>query len=296
MAKARAADVARIGAELTRRNPPIPYVHGGEDISGMDCQGYVEYCVRRAGGKMSYAGSNDMFRNAGSVYTLSEARQKGLLRPGVGLLIVTQDGKEPEKYKKDGLGNASHVGLFLGTDGVEVGHASSSRGCVTQSTLKNGWTHAIVFDAIEYGAEAGTGDEENSASSGTCRVQADGGLRMRKAPSLKGRYMLVIPDGTLLEVSEVSGGFGKVSYRGHTGWCAMDYLAEVKEEEPTDAPDTETETGDEVMVPRDVLIALADAGNALETWMKKQRLGVNAAVRRAAEAIADTAAYLSGDD
>lgn len=296
MWKVKASDVSRIGSELTKSSPPIPYVFGGQAVDGLDCQGYVEYCVNQCGGKMNYAGSNDMYRNAGTVYTMKEAKNLGYIVPGAGLLIVKNDGNEPKKYKGDGLGNASHVGLYLNTNGVEVGHASSSKGCVTGSTLKNGWTHVILFDAIDYSEYINKSDdkEEDMTMEGRYRVSADGGLRMRETASTKGKYMLIIPCGTELDVTETKDGFGKVSYRGYNGWCSMDYMIPVQDQ-PGDA--TSPSLPDEmVSIPRSVLIALADAGNSLNDWMSKQIFGVNDSVKNAAIAIRETTSFLAGDD
>ena len=296
MGKAKASDVSRIGSELTKSSPPIPYVLGGQTIEGLDCQGYVEYCVNQCGGKMNYAGSNDMYRNAGAVYTMKEAKSLGYIVPGSGLLIVKNDGNEPGKYKGDGLGNASHVGFYLNTNGVEVGHASSSKGCVTGSTLKNGWTHVILFDAIDYSEYINESDDkkEEATMEGRYTVSADGGLRMRKTASTKGRYMLMIPCGTELDVTETKDGFGKVSYRGYDGWCSMDYLVPVQEQSDNSAYPSHSD--DMVSIPRSVLISLADAGNTLNDWMSRQIFGVNDSVKAAASAIHEATAYLAGDD
>lgn len=60
------------------------------------------------------------------------------------------------------------------------------------------------------------------------RVQADGGLRMRDAPSLEtGNKILTIPNGTDVTVYKVSEGWAYVAYNGTQGWCSMDYLVAV---------------------------------------------------------------------
>lgn len=296
MAKPKASKVAAIAASLTKRNPPIPYVFGGQTISGLDCQGYVEYCVNSAGGKMDYAGSNDMFRNAGTVYTLKEAKELGLLIPACGLLIVEHDGKEPERYKADKKGNASHVGFYLDMDGVEVGHASSSKKCVTKSTIRNGWTHVILFSGIDYSEYIDTQEGETMQTTlGTYKVNAGGGLRMRKSPNQNGAYMMIIPDGTTLDILEVQNNFGKAAYKNHAGWCSMDYLVPCEDTETISAVDSET-NDDLVAIPRSVLIDLADAQNNLSAWADRQFFGVNAAIKDALVAMRETAAYLKGDD
>ncbi|MDI9519865.1 MAG: hypothetical protein QM308_01720, partial [Bacillota bacterium] len=117
------------------RQPPITYAQE-------DCQAFVENTVKRAGGEIKdYRGSNDMFRNAcESVHPLDVSIREGLIAPGCVLFIVEQDGGEPERYKSDNQGNASHIGIYTGGT-PEVVHSSSSKGGVVASTLKNGWTH-----------------------------------------------------------------------------------------------------------------------------------------------------------
>ena len=129
----------------------IPYMLGRETLDGRgaDCQGLIEAVVRALGGEISYRGSNDMFRNACSyVGTLDQTRREGRLVPGAVLFIVKNDGGEPPQYK-DGLGNASHMGWYTGGR-YEVVHASSSKGKVTPSTLKNAWTHVGWLKAVDY--------------------------------------------------------------------------------------------------------------------------------------------------
>lgn len=150
MSKPRAVDCANRAMALLE-GVLIPYVLGGEhlDHRGADCQGLIEAIVRDLGGKMSYRGSNDMFRNACSyLKPLADARKDGRLVPGAVLFIVRKDGGEPTHYK-DKLGNASHIGWYTGGR-YEVVHASSSKGRVISSTLKNAWTHVGWLTAIDY--------------------------------------------------------------------------------------------------------------------------------------------------
>ena len=128
----------------------------------MDCQGMIEEAVRKAGGSMSYSGSNAMARAVSGLTTLKEAKKAGL-RPGMALFIHEDGGDYPTKYHADGLGNFSHVGLYAGEDALidtdkygkprscNVVHSSATMGRVAGSTLQNGWTHAGYFREIEYG-------------------------------------------------------------------------------------------------------------------------------------------------
>jgi len=156
----------------------IPYILGKEtlDGDGADCQGLIEAIVRALGGRLSYRGSNDMFRNACSyVGTLSQARKDGRLVPGAVLFIVRQDGGEPPQYK-DKKGNASHVGWYTGGR-YEVVHASNSRGKVAASTLKNAWTHVGWLKAVDYSnnSDINNSKEESMSNQGTTLSQGSRG-------------------------------------------------------------------------------------------------------------------------
>ena len=48
----------------------VQAAHVGYTYDEMDCQAFVEHCVRQAGGSMDYSGSNDMSRRAAWLGTL----------------------------------------------------------------------------------------------------------------------------------------------------------------------------------------------------------------------------------
>jgi len=150
------------GAAVAAR--AIKAVDEGHTYQKMDCQAFIEYCVQQCGGQMAYAGSNDMYRNA-QVYlaTIANAKAEGKLVPGAGLLIVEEvSSKTPAKYRGDGLGDATHVGFYVGENALtdvdkngksrvcNVVHSGQTMGRVAGSTLKNGWTHVVLFREIDY--------------------------------------------------------------------------------------------------------------------------------------------------
>lgn len=127
----------------------------GFTYSQHDCQDYMEWVVKQAGGSMSYPGSNGMARAchaAGKMWTLSEAKKLGKLVKGAFVFIHEEHG-EPSKYVSDGYGNYSHVGMYVGENALKdkdkngkervcnVMHSSSTMGRVAGSTLANGFTH-----------------------------------------------------------------------------------------------------------------------------------------------------------
>lgn len=119
---------------------------------------------------MDYLGTNDMARRATWLGTLDEARAQGRLVPGAGLLIrEATEANLPARYTGDGLGDFSHVGLYVGENALtdtdkngrrracDVVHSSATMGRVAGSTLQNGWTHALWFSEIDYAVTAGAG-------------------------------------------------------------------------------------------------------------------------------------------
>ena len=63
-----------------------------------------------------------------------------------------------------------------------------------------------------------------SGSSFEGRVNADPSLRLRSGPGTSYSTLSNIPDGTVIKITEVSGGWGKTTYGGKTGWVSLDYV------------------------------------------------------------------------
>ena len=168
--------------------------HVGYTYDELDCQAFVEHCVRQAGGRMDYLGTNDMARRAAWLGTLDEARAQGRLVPGAGLLIrEATEANLPARYAGDGLGDFSHVGLYVGENALtdtdkngrrracDVVHSSATMGRVAGSTLQNGWTHALWFSEIDYAVTAGAGAGAGGADAGRL-VAGHGPLHRRLHP------------------------------------------------------------------------------------------------------------------
>ena len=184
----------------------------GYTYDEMDCQAFVEHCVKQAGGEMEYSGSNDMARNAVWLGTLENAKASGKLVPGAGMLIHEDtEANLPAQYRGDGLGDFSHVGLYVGENALtdtdkngqkracDVVHSSYSMGRVAGSTLKNGWTHVMWFPEIDYGMDVQPGVEIGAEiSQGTDTVDdsvADGLTAGTPAANAERYAVVVSPDG-----------------------------------------------------------------------------------------------------
>ena len=162
----------------------------GRSYQEMDCQEFVERSMRKVGINLDLAGSNAWYRQMTWTGSPEECKKKfGSIPKGALLYILKQNGSEPEKYKADGKGNASHIGIFTGRSSndmlayplslihgandeetkklrddfrkkVSFGdgaiHSSSSRGCVATSkfegkAISGGWNRVGLWDRFTYG-------------------------------------------------------------------------------------------------------------------------------------------------
>ena len=184
----------------------------GVSYSKMDCQAFVEQCLRDCGLEKNLAGSNAWFREVaahGAVMTPEECvRQLGTVPPGAFLFILAQDGGEPAKYRPDGLGNASHIGIVTGR-GEGAIHSSASRGCVAESRFRNktisgGWNRVGLWDRVSY--DFGTDPGKTGASAPATRLTLRRGSR---GEAVKEMQMLLISRGYDLGRWGADGIFGK---------------------------------------------------------------------------------------
>ena len=194
-----------------------------------DCQGFVEQTIRRAGGQgKDWRGSNDMFRNACSyIAPLAQAKREGRLVPGAVLFILKKDGGEPDRYKADGLGNASHIGWYTGGR-YEVVHSSASRGQVAPSTIKNAWTHVgwmKEVDYSEYTAPAGQTIENEVFIMLYEATVTGGALNVREQPAQNARWLYQMENGTTVRVlEETSPDWARIEGPRGQGYVMRKYL------------------------------------------------------------------------
>lgn len=232
----------------------------GTPYEKMDCQKFVEACLKDAGNGTDLGGSNAWYRKCmknGWVGAPEECKKKfGKVPAGVFLFIHAFDGGEEKRGYRDGLGNASHIGLYTGETGKQmvkqakedgvVGaekynygngamHSSSSRGCVCTSrfegkTIKGGWNMVGLWNEVDYGA--GDKGGENVQVTYTAEVTG-GGLNMRKEKSTDAQKIMQIPNGAKVLVTEEDGDWSKVNFAGVEGYVLNKFLKEVKAEDET---------------------------------------------------------------
>lgn len=219
----------------------------GTPYSSLDCQAFVEKSLADIGIKKNLPGSNAWYREvmkAGWVGTPEECKKKfGNIPPRAFLFIVAHDGKEPAKYRGDGFGNASHIGIYTGKSGQEMCiaagvsvkdydfgngamHSSQSRGFVCPSnfngkSISGGWNMVGLYNPIFKGCEKMV--EYDAKVVG-------GKLNLRAGKSTSAERICQIPEDSVVSVSEEPGEWAKVSYGDKVGWCLAQYLEKIDQD------------------------------------------------------------------
>ena len=142
------------GADMAEQAITGGYV--GTPYSKLDCQGFVEQVlkdlsVRKPDGTpYNWRGSNSMWRNYIKWKgTIAECKAKfGEIPLGAFMFLVKYDGGEVEKGYHDDQGNASHVGLYVGSSTLPCMDSQGNRG-VDYCKL-NVFTHVGLMDMIDY--------------------------------------------------------------------------------------------------------------------------------------------------
>lgn len=216
----------------------------GTPYSTMDCQAFVERCLKDCGCDLNLAGSNAWFRKMTWTGSPEDCKAKfGRIPAGAFLFILKQDGKEPEKYKKDGIGNASHIGLKTGT-GKGAIHSSGSRSGVCESefhdkTIQNGgWNRIGLWTEVSYGADIdaildGGGDTpapdpqpepEPIVTTATVTAPTGGTVKMRAKPSTSCGLYWDVPVFSLVDVIEKGDEWSRIRWTGRTGFMMSKFL------------------------------------------------------------------------
>lgn len=217
----------------------------GRSYQEMDCQAFVERCMADVGYSRNLAGSNAWYRAMTWTGTPEECvKTFGSVPKGAFLFILSSNGKEPEKYKKDGIGNASHIGMKTGRNDGAI-HSSSSKGKVCTSVFKDktipngGWNRVGLLDVFDYGTSVnwmlehiGLGQEapeqpKEGQKGMRVTVYAENGqpVNLRKGADKKAELLAKIPVGTEAELLEPGGDWSKISVFGRTGWMMTQFLS-----------------------------------------------------------------------
>jgi len=256
----------------------------GRPYSEMDCQRFVELCMADVGYYRDLAGSNAWFRDMDWTGSPEECmRVFGSVPTGALLFILEQDGKEPEKYRKDGIGNASHIGIVTHRNDGAI-HSSSSRGCVATSvfkdrTIKNGGWNRIglkrVFDygnsvnwILEHGNNGPEGEpgEEDDTVQGIVVAESGDTVKLRQKPSTSCPYYWDIDVGSEITVVEKGPTWCKCIAGGLTGWMMTEFIQFEDDDEPAPDPDIDEDFGDDDINPDETVTIRLNAAQAAAAY------------------------------
>lgn len=249
--------------------PAFSYL--GVPYSTMDCQAFVERCLHDIGIWDDEPGSNAWYRRMTWTGAPEECRKTFGKIPVGAFLFILKDSGEPAKYQGDGIGNASHIGIYTGI-GQGAIHSSSSKGCVCESkfqgkTIPNGGWNRVGLDQkiLDYGLDPGENPEEKEVMGMTAIVTAESGstVRMRDKPSKSCTDYIHVPVGSDVEVLDAAPveGWMQIRYDGKVGYMMVQYLKEPEEidipmAEPSDEKDDRMVS---VMLPYSVALLLMQA-------------------------------------
>ena len=228
----------------------------GRPYSEMDCQKFVEKCMSDCGLHKDLAGSNAWYREVmrhGWVGSPEECRKLfGLIPKGALLFILKQDGKEPSKYQGDGIGNASHIGIYIERQDGAI-NSSSYHGKVCYSKFKGksingGWNRIGLYDRFDYGKtinwyldHAGIGEppaeKEGEPMQAVTYSENGGPINLRAKTSTKSDRLAKIQPGQKGEVLGTDGEWTKVRWGGLTGWIMSEFLVADDSQLPAEDPD-----------------------------------------------------------
>lgn len=261
------------GSELARAG--CPYL--GVRYSVMDCQKFIEKCLADIGLRKDLPGSNTWYRfimQNGWVGSPEECKAMfGTIPEGAFLFIHAFDGGEPVKYKNDGIGNASHIGLYTGLSGTEMVniaieaediylvpdcdhgngaiHSSASRGMVCTSkfagkTINGGWNKVGLWNAISYGEPIDSIIHGGKPGGETmiATTYSDNGkpVNFRKKQSTSSALLDQIPVGEQVEVFAKESEWCSCKWKGKTGYIMTEFLIfgeyiPGEDTDPTPTPD-----------------------------------------------------------
>lgn len=123
----------------------------GISYDKLDCQAFVEKVLADTGYRYDWRGSNDMWRNA--VRNRAKIENADDIPAGAWVFTIKQDGGEKERGYYDNMGNATHVGIYLG-DGAVI-HSTSTKsngksGVQMDKITSKRWTDYALCKYINY--------------------------------------------------------------------------------------------------------------------------------------------------
>lgn len=167
---------------------------GSNSEKGIDCSGAFVRGYRQQGQSI-YHGSNTIFRQYCSQ---TGAIGNGTLLPGMAVFKQRSDGKEPSRYRGDGIGNLYHMGLVCSVNPLQIIHATTPK--AKMDTKIGNWSHWGRLSAIDY-----TGETQEPQAPGEAYPTLRKGAKGESVTQLQ---VLLISAGYPLPKYGADGSFG----------------------------------------------------------------------------------------
>ena len=117
--------------------------------------------------------------------TIEDCKKKfGDIPQGAFLFLLKWDGGEKDRGYNDGQGNATHVGLYVGTSPLPAMDSSKGRGKVDYCKL-NVFTHVGLMDMIDYYNEPEPPTEDKDAIEAISVIRNEGSSDSEVLKALK---------------------------------------------------------------------------------------------------------------
>ncbi len=210
----------------------------GSKNGEIDCQRLVELMMRGVGLNYDLKGSNAWYREflhrgwCGSPEACKSTF--GCIPVGAVLFIWADDGGEKARGYNDGLGNASHIGVYIARKDGAI-HSSASRGCVCYSkflgrSINGGWNKVGLHPMFDYGEKinrilGGGGEEEKPVE--TITISGGNVLRpinMRERATTKSKVVAEIPQNSKADLINEEGSWVHINYDGITGYVMNTFV------------------------------------------------------------------------
>lgn len=216
----------------------------GIPYSEMDCQAFVERVMREVGINYNLPGSNAWYRKMTWVGSPEDCKKKfGVIPKGALLYILEWNGKEPGQYKSDGIGNASHIGIYTARGDGAI-HSSKSKGCVCTSkfsgkSINGGWNRIGLWSRFDYGEKVNSilsgkpatqpekkGGDEKVSYNAIVTAESGDTVNLRQSADKNSTIVLKVPIGATVEVIGTTDSWSNINYLGWSGWMMSKYLKE----------------------------------------------------------------------
>ena len=222
----------------------------GTPYSKMDCQAFVEKCMADVGYCKDLGGSNSWYRECiknGWTGTPEDCKRTFGQIPKGAIIFIWEpvSASTPEKFRKDGIGDITHMGIKTGRGDGAI-HSSASRRCVTTSQFKDktipngGWNRVGLLKVFDYGKSIneildhggspqpddpdGKKEEEVVPLQGKVKAADGTTVKLRQKPSTSCKLYWDIPIGTEVLVTDYGPEWSKIIAGGLTGWMMTKFI------------------------------------------------------------------------